>query len=67
MQPQVILPTAAGGNVVFEGLLLSVLRGQGDVNQFRTMLAAQNLTTRVLEPKPGERLELKLASRVGAT
>jgi L-ascorbate metabolism protein UlaG (beta-lactamase superfamily) len=67
LQPQVILPTAAGGNVVFEGLLLSVLRGQGDVNQFRTMLAAQNLTTRVLEPKPGERFEIKLASRVGAT
>lgn len=67
LQPQVILPTAAGGNVVFEGLLLSVLRGQGDVSQFRMLLAQQNLTTRVMEPKPGERVEVQLLSRVGAT
>ena len=65
LQPQVIVPTAAGGNVVFEGLLLSILRGNGDVNQFRTMLAEQNLTTRVLEPKPGDRFEVELLSRVG--
>ncbi len=67
LQPQVILPTAAGGNVVFEGLLLSVLRGQGNVSQFRTLLAQQNLTTRVIEPKPGERFEVQLLSRVGVT
>lgn len=64
LQPQVILPTAAGGNVVFEGLLMSLLRGRGDVAQFRTMLAAKNLTTQVLEVKPGERVEVKLSSRV---
>lgn len=63
LQPQVILPTAAGGNVVFEGLLLSILRGQGDVAQFRQMLVEANLTTSVLEPKPGERLEVKLLTR----
>lgn len=60
LQPQFILPTAAGGNVVFEGLLLSLLRGKGDVQQFRTLLTQQNLTTRVLEPKPGERFEVEL-------
>jgi L-ascorbate metabolism protein UlaG (beta-lactamase superfamily) len=65
LQPQVILPTAAGGNVVFEGLLLSILRGNGDLNQFRSMLTQQNLATRVLEPKPGERFEVELLSRVG--
>ncbi len=67
LQPQVILPTAAGGNVVFEGLLLSILRGRGDVNQFRTMLTTQNLITRVLEPKPGDRVAVELSSRVGVT
>ncbi len=65
LQPQVILPTAAGGNVVFEGLLLSILRGNGNVDLFRTMLAQQNLTTRVLEPKPGDRIEVELLERVG--
>jgi L-ascorbate metabolism protein UlaG (beta-lactamase superfamily) len=64
LQPQVILPTAAGGNVVFAGLLLSVLRGQGDLNQFRGLLTQHNLTTRVLEPKPGIRFEVELLSRV---
>jgi L-ascorbate metabolism protein UlaG (beta-lactamase superfamily) len=67
LQPQVILPTAAGGNVVFEGLLLALLRGKGDVTEFRSMLAAQNLTTRVLEPKPGDRVAVELAVRVGAS
>jgi L-ascorbate metabolism protein UlaG (beta-lactamase superfamily) len=65
LQPQVILPTAAGGNVVFEGLLLSILRGNGNVDLFRTMLAQQNLTARVLEPKPGDRFEVELLERVG--
>jgi L-ascorbate metabolism protein UlaG (beta-lactamase superfamily) len=65
LQPQVILPTAAGGNVVFEGLLLSILRGNGNVDLFRTMLAQQNLKTQVLEPKPGDRFEVKLLKRVG--
>jgi L-ascorbate metabolism protein UlaG (beta-lactamase superfamily) len=60
LQPQVVLPTAAGGNVVFEGLLLSILRGNGDLNQFRSMLTQQNLETRVLEPKPGDRFEVEL-------
>ncbi len=67
LQPEVILPTAAGGNVVFEGLLLAVLRGRGDVDQFRRLLTQQNLITQVMEPKPGERLEVKLLNRVGVT
>jgi L-ascorbate metabolism protein UlaG (beta-lactamase superfamily) len=67
LQPQVILPTAAGGNVVFEGLLLSILRGNGNIDLFRTMLAQQNLKTQVLEPKPGDRFEVALPERVGVT
>jgi hypothetical protein len=51
--------------VVFEGLLLSILRGNGSVELFRTMLAQQNLTTRVLEPKPGDRFAVELLERVG--
>ena len=63
LQPQVILPTAAGGNVVFEGLLLALLRGRGDVNEFRSMLAQRNLSTRVIEAKPSDRVEVKLVDR----
>jgi L-ascorbate metabolism protein UlaG (beta-lactamase superfamily) len=60
LQPQVIIPTAAGGDVTFEGLLISVLRDRGNANEFRALLAQNNLTTEVVEPKPGERFELKL-------
>jgi L-ascorbate metabolism protein UlaG (beta-lactamase superfamily) len=67
LQPQVILPTAAGGNVVFEGLLLALLRGRGDVDEFRSMLAQRNLSTRVLAATPGDRVEVKLAERAVVT
>ncbi len=66
LQPQVILHTAAGGNVVFEGLLMSLLRGRGDVAEFRALLAQQQLKTEVIEAKPGERIEVKLVNRVAA-
>lgn len=60
LQPQVILPTAAGGDVVFEGLLVNVLRAVGSVEEFRSLLLKNNLSTRVIEPQPGERFELQL-------
>ncbi len=60
LRPQVIMPTAAGGDITFEGLLISLLRAQGDASEFRTALAQNNLKTQVVEPKPGERFELQL-------
>jgi L-ascorbate metabolism protein UlaG (beta-lactamase superfamily) len=64
LQPQYILPTAAGGEVKFEGLLLAVLRAEGGTEAFRQALAEQNLSTQVLEPVPGDRLEIKLQPHV---
>ncbi len=64
LRPQVIIPTAAGGDVVFEGLLMSVLRAQGNVDEFHALLAQHHLTTKVVAPKPGERFELELMKRV---
>lgn len=66
LQPQVMLPTAAGGDVIFEGLLLKMLRAVGSVEEFRSTLEKNHLKTQVIEPKPGERFELKLEQRVGA-
>lgn len=63
LQPQVILPTAAGGDVVFEGLLMSLLRAVGSIDEFQTKLTENNLATRALEAKPGERFELQLQQR----
>lgn len=67
LQPQVILPTAAPGDVIYEGLLLNLLRAFGTIEEFRSLLADNNLSTRVIEPQPGERFELQLKQRALAT
>lgn len=63
VNPQVMLPTAAGGDVVFEGLLVSFLRASGNLEDFRSMLARHNLSARVIEPTPGEPLSVPLKPR----
>lgn len=64
LQPQVMLPTAAGGDVVFEGLLMSMIRAKGSVEDLRSLLAKHHISTRVMDPKPGDRLEISLERRV---
>ena len=63
LQPQVMLPTAAGGDITFEGLLMSLLREAGSVEELRSQLAENHLTTKAIAPKPGERFELQLEKR----
>jgi L-ascorbate metabolism protein UlaG (beta-lactamase superfamily) len=55
LQPQVILPTAAGGDIAFEGLLLSILKAEGGAEEMRSRLAAKGLNTQVKEPEPWQR------------
>ncbi|MBR8829412.1 MAG: MBL fold metallo-hydrolase [Gomphosphaeria aponina SAG 52.96 = DSM 107014] len=54
IHPQFILPTAAGGDVVFEGLLMSLLRPEGSVDEFRAKLVENHLSTQLITPRPGE-------------
>lgn len=63
LQPQVMLPTAAGGDVEFEGLLLSLLREKGSAEELISQLEENNLSTRVMEPKAGNRFKLKVAKQ----
>ncbi|MBD1936288.1 MBL fold metallo-hydrolase [Microcoleus sp. FACHB-68] len=63
LQPQVMLPTAAGGDVIFEGLLMSILRAVGSLDEFRSLLAQNNLSTQVIDAKPGEAFEIQLQNR----
>ncbi len=60
VNPQVILPTAAGGDISFEGLLLTLLKAVGTTDEFRAKLAQHQLTAQVLEPKPGNRVEIPI-------
>lgn len=54
LKPEFIIPTAGGGDIVFEGLLMSFLRAEGSVEEFQSLLSEKNLSTRVIDPKPGE-------------
>ncbi len=64
VQPQVMLPTAAGGDVVYEGFINKLLQSIGSIEEFRTLLAENNLSIEVIEPRPGDRIELKLQPKV---
>ncbi len=63
LQPEVMLPTAAGGDVIFEGILMSLIRAQGTVEDFRSLLAKHQISSRVIDPQPGDRFEVPLAQR----
>jgi L-ascorbate metabolism protein UlaG (beta-lactamase superfamily) len=61
LKPQVILPTAAGGDLNYSGFLLNLLKAEGTVDSLRSLLAQNNITTQVIEPEPWERFEVHLS------
>ncbi|MEA5597267.1 MBL fold metallo-hydrolase [Rivularia sp. UHCC 0363] len=63
LQPQIMLPTAAGGDVTFEGLLMNLIKPEGTVEDFRSLLQQHNIAAQVLEPKSGDRTQLNLQKR----
>jgi L-ascorbate metabolism protein UlaG (beta-lactamase superfamily) len=67
LQPQVMLPTAAEGEVEYEGLLINFLKAIGSIEEFRSKLRENNLSTQVIEPTPGERFEVELKPRTLAS
>jgi L-ascorbate metabolism protein UlaG (beta-lactamase superfamily) len=67
LQPQVMLPTAASGEVEYGGLLNYVLREVGSIEEFRSKLQQNNLSTQVIKPNPGDRIKLQLKPRALAT
>ncbi len=58
LKPKVILPTAAAEETEYQGILPSILRLEGTIDQFRQQLQDKNLTTKVMTPKPGEIVDL---------
>ena len=60
LNPQVILSTAAGGDIDFSGLLISILKADGSVEEFSQLLQQNNLSTKAIDPKSGETIELAL-------
>jgi L-ascorbate metabolism protein UlaG (beta-lactamase superfamily) len=60
LRPEVIIPTAAGGDITFEGLLMSVLRAEGTPELFQELLTSKSLETRVINPESWQSFEVKL-------
>ena len=61
LQPQVILPTATGGDIEFTGVLDFLLTAAGNLAQFQEQLQENKLPTKVVEATPGKRLAINLA------
>jgi L-ascorbate metabolism protein UlaG (beta-lactamase superfamily) len=60
VQPQFIIPTAAGGDIDFEGILIKFLKATGSSADLQNQLTAARLDTQVLDPKPGDRFQVPL-------
>ena len=60
LKPQVILSTAAGGDIDFTGMLISILKADGTVEEFSQLLQQNNLATKAIDPQSGETIELSL-------
>ena len=60
IKPQVILSTAAGGDVSSEGFLAAIFKAEGTVAEFNDLLKQKGLSTTAINPKSGESIELSL-------
>ncbi len=66
LQPDFILSTAAGGDIEYQGILDKILKVDGDVDDFRKLLANSDCKTQILDPKPGQRFEVPLTVSAAA-
>lgn len=62
LRPQVMIPTAAGGDIEFEGFLVKLLKATGSPTELQRQLDAAGLSTKVMELVPGDRTEIPLKS-----
>ena len=60
LNPQVILSTAAGGDIDSQGMLVSMLETDGDLEKFNRLLQQNDLSTEAIDPQSGETIELSL-------
>lgn len=62
LSPQFVVPTTTIGNVVYTGVLNSVLNVQGSFDEFERRMAAENLATQLLTAPAGERFAVPVTT-----
>lgn len=62
LKPQFVVPTAAGGDIKFEGLLMSILQAEGTVGEFQDLLNTKSLKTKTIDPQPWKPFNLSLVN-----
>ena len=60
LNPQVIISTAAGGDIDSEGMLVPIIEADGDLEKFNRLLQQNDLSTEAIDPQSGETIELSL-------
>lgn len=60
LQPKVILPTAAAGQITYNGIIANIVREEGTIDSFRHLLVENCLETQIITPKPGEKINLSV-------
>jgi len=66
LKPQILLPTAGAGEIEYQGVLATILKEEGTIDQFKAALVQAGLDTKVIAPRPGEAITLSLKSRTVA-
>jgi L-ascorbate metabolism protein UlaG (beta-lactamase superfamily) len=60
LNPRLILPTSQAQDTQYEGVLSKILRESGTIENFRQLLAGNNLSTQVICPQAYQTVELPL-------
>ena len=58
LQPKVILPSGGAGDIVYKGILASILNESGSIERLRQLLQDNNLSTQIMTPQPGEKVDI---------
>lgn len=58
LQPRFLIPTAAGGDLSYSGLLVNILKTEGSTDTLRSLFTQNNISTQILEPQPWERTKV---------
>ena len=58
LTPKAMISTAAGGEIDYQGVLLSLLKAKGSIEEINSRLQGSNLDTEIIEPQQGKPIAL---------